>query len=325
MQPFAPLHLKSHCIAAAFVADLPFFALADGTVHRWDGAPQVTVAHSGILAAIPTGDRRAILTAGEDGAVRRIEKCGTPVELARVPRKWITAVASGHAGAFAYGSGRTVWLHDGLGTVRVLQHASAVEDLTFAPDGSRIAVARYNGVSIHSLEGDSPPLELTWKSMNTGVTFSPDGQFLLAAMRESGLHGWRLQDGKHMRMLGYAASVADWSWSAHGEWLATSGASAAVVWPFEGSDGPMGKTPLELGAREGSFVTAVACHPARRMVAIGYNDGLILTADINVEREVILRPNGSGEITSLAWDISGQRLAFGSEHGECGVIDALAQ
>lgn len=324
MQPFAPLHLDSHCIAAAFVADVPFFALADGTVHRWDGTPKVTVAHSGILAAITTDDRRAILTGGEDGAVRRIEKCGTPVELANVPRKWITAVASGRAGAFAYGSGRTVWLHDGVGAARVLQHASAVEDITFAPDGSRIAVARYNGVSIHSLDNDSAPIELPRKSMNTSVTFSPDGRFLLAAMRESGLHGWRLQDGKHMRMLGYAASVADWSWSAHGEWLATSGASAAVVWPFEGSEGPMGKTPLELGARESHFVTAVACHPARSMVAIGYDDGMIQTADVNIEREAVLRPTGSGEITSLAWDIAGTHLAFGSEHGECGVIDALA-
>ena len=309
-------------MAALFVADVPFFALADGTLHRWDGGPKVTSTHNGLLAATPTGDRSAILTAGEDGRVCLTGKCGTSVELARVPRKWITTVASGYAGAFAFGSGRTVWLHEGAGAMRVLQHPSAVEDIAFAPDGSRIAVARYNGVSIHSLGGDSAPIELPWKSMNTSVTFSPDGRFLLAAMRESGLHGWRLQDGQHMRMVGYAASVAHWSWSAHGEWLATSGASGAIVWPFEDSDGPMGKTPLELGAREASFVTAVACHPARRMVAIGYADGLIQTAEINTECETVLRTGGSGEITSLAWDLTGTRIAFGSEHGECGVIDA---
>ena len=32
MQPLAPLHLNSHCMAALFVADVPFFALADGTL-----------------------------------------------------------------------------------------------------------------------------------------------------------------------------------------------------------------------------------------------------------------------------------------------------
>lgn len=323
MQQTTLQDLKSHCIAAAFVADVPFFALADGTVHRWDGEPEALAVDSGLLSAIRTGDRTAILTGGEGGTVRRVERCGTPIDLASVPRKWITAVASGHAGAFAFGSGRTVWLHNGRGDARALQHASAVEDIAFAPDGSRIAVARYNGVTIHSLEDDGAPLELPWKAMNTRVTFSPDGRFLLAAMRESGLHGWRLEDAKHMRMLGYTSSVADWSWSAHGEWLATSGAAGAIVWPFEGDDGPMGKTPLELGVRETSFVTAVACHPARRMVAIGYDDGMIQTADINIDREVILRSAGGGEITSIAWDIAGTRIAFGSEHGECGVLEAL--
>lgn len=158
-------------MAALFVADVPFFALADGTLHRWDGGPKVTSTHNGLLAATPTGDRSAILTGGEDGRVCRTGKCGTSVELASVPRKWITTVASGYAGAFAFGSGRTVWLHEGAGAMRVLQHPSAVEDIAFAPDGSRIAVARYNGVSIHSLGGDSAPIELPWKSMNTSVTF----------------------------------------------------------------------------------------------------------------------------------------------------------
>ena len=122
-------------MAALFVADVPFFALADGTLHRWDGGPKVTSTHNGLLAATPTGDRSAILTGGEDGRVCRTGKCGTSVELASVPRKWITTGASGYAGAFAFGSGRTVWLHEGAGAMRVLQHPSAVEDIAFAPDG----------------------------------------------------------------------------------------------------------------------------------------------------------------------------------------------
>lgn len=321
MQHVVQLQLNSHCIAALFIADTPFFALADGAIHRWDGEVQVATAHSGLLTATLTGDRSAILTGGEDGRVCRTARCGTPDELASVPRKWITAVASGPAGAFAYGSGRTVWLHDTTGSACALQHPSAVEDIAFAPDGTRIAVARYNGISLHGLGGQADSIELQWKSMNTGVTFSPDGRFLIAAMRESGLHGWRLQDSRHMHMTGYTASVADWSWSAHGEWLATSGAPAAVIWPFDGEDGPMGRTPLELGARDTSFVTAVTCHPAQMTVAIGYADGMIQTAQFKAERETVLRDGGSSEITSLAWDLTGRRLAYGSQHGECGVID----
>jgi hypothetical protein len=62
-------------------------------------------------------------------------------------------------------------------------------------------------------------------------------------MLEPMLHGWRLFDGQHIRMSGYAARVMSLSWSAGGQWLATSVATRLVLWPFHGKDGPMGKTP----------------------------------------------------------------------------------
>jgi hypothetical protein len=62
-------------------------------------------------------------------------------------------------------------------------------------------------------------------------------------MLEPMLHGWQLFDGQHIRMSGYAARVMSLSWSAGGQWLATSVATRLVLWPFHGKDGPMGKTP----------------------------------------------------------------------------------
>jgi WD40 repeat protein len=153
------------------------------------------------------------------------------------------------------------------------------------------------------------------------VTFSPDGNFLVSTMQESALHGWKLSDGKHMRMTGYPAKVKSLSWSAKGRWLASSGANAAIVWPFQGKDGPMGKAPLELGTRANILVTAVACHPADDIAAIGYSDGMVLACRFADAREVLLRRPGNGAITSMAWDREGRRIAFGSETGDCGVID----
>jgi WD40 repeat protein len=324
MPPFAPLELESHCIAALFVADVPCFALADGAIHRWQDGHQVTHAHEGLLAAVATPDRAALLTSGEDGRVCRTSPSGDLVELASVARKWITTLACGPAGAFAFGSGRTVWLHGAHGPVRELQHASGVEDLAFAPDGSRVAAARYDGASIHSLAGGGDPVELQWKGMQAGIMFSPDARFLMMAMKDNTLHGWRLQDARHFRMTGYPGKVRDWSWSTDGKWLATSGAPAAVLWPFEGQDGPIGNTPLELGAPGHGLVTALACHPVEGTVAIGYADGAIVSARIDADVQVELRPAGKGELTSLGWNAAGTRIAFGSEHGECGVIDVPA-
>ena len=126
---------------------------------------------------------------------------------------------------------------------------------------------------------------------------------------------------KHMRMSGYPAKVKSWSWSAKGKWLATSGAPAAIVWPFQGKDGPMGKAPLELGTRGDQMVTSVDCHPQEDIVAIGYSDGMVLAARFDDGKEVLLRRGGKGPISSMAWDKDGYRVAFGSETGDCGVID----
>jgi len=124
-----------------------------------------------------------------------------------------------------------------------------------------------------------------------------------------------------MRMTGYPAKVKSLSWSAKGKWLASSGAPAAIVWPFSAKDGPMGKPPLELGTRADVMVTSVACHPGEDVVAIGYSDGMVLAARFADSREVLLRRPGKGAVTSMAWSRNGKLLAFASDAGDCGVID----
>jgi hypothetical protein len=118
--------------------------------------------------------------------------------------------------------------------------------------------------------------------------------------------------------------VKSWSWSVKGKFLATSGAPAAILWPFSGKDGPMGKAPLELGTRGDSMVTAVACHPVEDMLAIGYQDGMILAVRFSDSREAVLRRAGASPVRTMGWDGKGARLAFGSEGGEAGVIDIAA-
>ncbi|MGZ2474826.1 WD40 repeat protein [Sinorhizobium medicae] len=201
-----------------------------------------------------------------------------------------------------------------------------VEGLAFAPKGLRIAAARYNGVSLHWVAMSGQPVDLEWKGAHTGVTFSPDGRFVVTAMQENALHGWKLDakpgaEARHMRMTGYPAKVKSLSWSAKGKWLASSGAPAAIVWPFQGKDGPMGKAPLELGTRANIMVTTVVCHPAEDIVAIGYEDGMILAARLADSKEVLLRRPGKGAITAMAWSKNGRQLAFGSAAGDCGVVD----
>jgi len=324
MPTVAPLDLDGHCVAAAFVANIPHFALASGEIHRLDHGQKSVVAHDGLLCATLAQDGKSLLTGGEDGKVVSTSADGATTELAEVRRKWITSIAAGPQGAVAFGVGKTATVRFADGKLKDLQHARSVEGLAFSPKGLRLGVARYNGATLHFPATDGKPVELQWDGAHTGITFSPDAAFLVTTMQENALHGWKLADGKHMRMSGYPAKVKSISWSAKGKWLASSGAPAAIVWPFQSKDGPMGKAPLELGTRGNMMVTSVACHPVDEIMAIGYADGMVLATRFADAKDVLLRRPGKGAITSMMWDGEGRRLVFGSETGDCGVIDISA-
>lgn len=322
MPTVAPLDLDSHCITAAFISDVPHFALADGTVHRLDHGHKHAGAHEGgLLCAVPNEQRDRLLTGGEDGKVLALAAGGAAETLAGIGRKWVSAIAAGPRGAVAFAAGRTAHVRLPDGTMKSFDHARTVEGLAFAPKGMRIAVARYNGATLHFPAAAGKPAELEWAGAHIGVTFSPDGNFLVTAMQENALHGWKLADGKHMRMAGYPAKVKSLSWGPKGKWLASSGAPAAIVWPFQTKDGPMGKAPLELGTRGDTMATSVAFHPTEEILAIGYGDGMVMAVRVADAKEILLRRPGKGAVTSMDWDREGRRIAFGSEAGDCGVVD----
>jgi WD40 repeat protein len=321
MPTVAPLDLDGHCVAAAFIGGIPVFALAEGTLHWLDHGQKSASLHDGLLTATPSLDGKALLTGGEDGKVMAFPPDGSSATLADCGRKWITSIAAGPQGAVAFASGRTAKVRFADGRTKEFTCPRSVEGVTFAPKGMRLAIARYNGATLYFPATEGKPVELEWAGAHTGITFSPDGNFLVTTMQENALHGWKLGDGRDMRMSGYPAKVKSFSWSAKGRWLATSGAPAAIVWPFSGKDGPMGKAPVELGTRGDAMVTFVACHPTDEVVAIGYSDGMVLAGRIADQKEVLLRRPGKGAISSLAWDGEGKRLIFGTETGDCGIID----
>jgi WD40 repeat protein len=325
MPTVAPLDLEGHVLFAAFLGDIPVFATAAGSIHRLDGGEKVTDAHAGLLVAIKDDNNQTLITGGEDGKVLRIAHDGTTTELAHAPRKWISVLAAGPQGAVAYAHGKSAFVRLASGVVHEYQEERSVEGLAFAPKGLRLAIARYNGVTLRFVGAESKPVDLEWKGAHTSVSFSPDNRFVVTAMQENALHGWKLDgagtDTRHMRMTGYPAKVKSTSWSSKGKWLASSGAPAAIVWPFAGKDGPMGKAPQELGTRANIMVTQVAFHPAEDVLAIGFIDGMILAVRMADGKEALLRRPGKGAITSMGWSASGKLLCFASEAGDCGVVD----
>jgi WD40 repeat protein len=311
--------------AAYFLGDQAVFVGAEENVFVVAGegeAATVPVHGGGILCATCDGGR--IVTGGDDGKVVSFDANGkVDVLAADAKRRWIDNVALHPDGAVAWSAGKTAHVRSGReqdkDQEKSLDVPSTVGGLAFAPKGLRLAVAHYNGVTLWFPNMAAKPEFLPWTGSHLAVTFSPDNKFLVTAMHEPALHGWRLADNRHMRMTGYPGRVRSISWSAGGKALATSGADTVILWPFASKDGPMGKEPAMLAPLK-ARVTSVACHPDQAIFAAGYGDGTVLMVRMADGAEILVHKNGGAAIAGLAWNARGTLLAFAAEDGEAGLL-----
>jgi WD40 repeat protein len=316
-----PVAIGAPVIAVHFLGDTAAFVGAEenvALVNSADDVSRVGVHGGGILCVASDGER--IVMGGDDGKVVSLDAKGVTTTLATDPkRRWIDNVALHPDGAVAWSAGKTAFIRGVKGEEKSFEVPSTVGGLAFAPKGMRLAIAHYNGVTLWfpNMAGSAQFLE--WAGSHLGVMFSPDNKFLVTAMHEPALHGWRLADNRHMRMTGYPGRVRSMSWSAGGKSLATSGADTVILWPFASKDGPMGKEPAMLAPLQ-ARVTMVACHPKQDILAAGYSDGTILMVRTNDGAEILVRRNGAAPVSALAWNARGTMLAFAAEDGDAGLL-----
>jgi WD40 repeat protein len=324
-----PVAAGAAVVGAHFLGRTAVFVLGEEALLFFvpDGELRRMAVHEGaILASVSHGER--IVSGGDDGTVIETNTNGESRTLAAdAKRRWIDHVELGPDGAVAWSAGKTAFVqpHPALprsrGTVREFEAPSTVGGLAFLPKGFRLAIAHYNGASLWFPNApQAAPEKLEWKGSHLGATVSPDGRFLVTAMQEPMLHGWRLADRQHMRMSGYTARVTSLGWTVGGRWLATSGATQLILWPFQAKDGPMGKGPRLLAPSE-QQIEVVACHPKQDIVAAGYADGMVLLVRIEDGAEILAKKPGEAPVSALAWSADGRLLAFGTESGEAGVIN----
>lgn len=318
--------VRDHILIATFLDDAPVFACADANIWSFDkDVPDASFEET--TALVGTADSSRIVLGLDDGRVVEYRQSKPVSELANENGKWIDAVALRADGATAWSASKAVWARDAKGTVKQFDAPSSVRGMAFMPKGYRLALSHYNGVSLWFPNVAGKPDQLTWAGSHLDVTVSPDGNFIVTSMQENALHGWRVADKKDMRMTGYPTKTRSFSWSHDGDWLATSGADACVIWPYKSKDGPMGQAPRECGVRKPK-VTQVAFHPKSQVIALGYEDGWILICRIEDGSELLVRQRVEDKnpgrirpaISALTWDAEGKRLIFGAENGENGLL-----
>ena len=299
------------------------FALGDGTVRFEGGA--IAAAHKGVALSAclhPSGE--GVLTGGDDGAV--VWSRGAEVaEVARIPGRWIESVAaSAESKLIAFAAGKELHVRDSADASfsRVFVHEKSVADVAFDPKGRRIATATYNGAWLwYARIAEQKPTVLKWAGSHVALAFSPDGKFLMSSMQENQLHGWRVADEKNLKMGGYPAKVKSLTFLYKGQMLATSGANGAVIWPFTGSAGPLGKQAAEVGFDESSMVNRVAATPVGNRLAAGLDDGRVWVCDLSNQAIDMLKAEKGPPISALAMTPDGKRVAWGDEGGGAGVFE----
>lgn len=323
------LEFDAYVTTALFDAKaVPMFALGDGTARLVTLEGFVTVqAHDGaVLAACGHPSGSGILTAGDDGRVVWSRLEGDELvasEIACVKGKWIDAIAaSAESGLIAFAAGRDLHVRDSKDAAfsRTFAHEKSVADVAFDPKGRRIATATYGGAALwYARIEKQVPQVLKWAGSHAQVLWSPDGKFLMSAMQENSLHGWRLSDSKDMRMGGYPAKVKSLAFLSGGLMLATSGANGAVVWPFQGANGPMGREAAEIAYDQEALVVRVAATPGAHLLAGGLDDGRVWVCDLKSGRREMIKAEKGAAISALAMTADGRLLAWGDEDGGAGV------
>lgn len=312
-------------VTAAFFdrAGRAAFALGDGTV-RFEGGETVEAHDGAALSACLPPSGEGILTAGDDGRVVLSTPAGAH-EIASLPGKWIDSVAaSPDSGLIAFAAGRELHARDPADPAfaRTFVHEKSVSDIAFDPKGRRIAVATYGGVWLwYARIADQKPVVLKWAGSHIAACWSPDGKFLVSAMQENQLHGWRVADEKNMRMGGYPSKVRSLAFMSKGALMATSGANGAVCWPFAGATGPMGKQAAEIGYDDSALTTRIAAQLDKTWLVAGLDDGRVWAADVTGEKLVPIKSEKGAAISALALSADAKRVAWGDEDGAAGVAE----
>lgn len=309
--------------AALFDRSGAIFALGDGSVRFESG--ETAQAHDGVVlcaVAHPSGD--GVVTGGDDGCVVWSRRDEVSV-LAEAQGRWIDAIdASPTSGLIAFAHGRNVGVLDtaDLKFRRDFGHERTVSGVAFDPKGRRIAASTYGGAALWFARiAQQKPTMLKWAGSHTSVGFSPDGGYVVTTMQDNQLHGWRLKDGKDMRMGGYPAKVKSFGFLDGGSMMATSGANGVVLWPFVGANGPMGREAIEIGHDEGSTVALVAARPSAAILAAGLSDGRVWAAAPAGQGLNWLKTETGPVIVALAVSADGRRAAWADEGGTAAVAE----
>ncbi|SFD86135.1 WD40 repeat domain-containing protein [Nitrosomonas sp. Nm166] len=192
-------------------------------------------------------------------------------------------------------------------------HASTIADIGWSPDGSAVAVAAYNGVTLHYPVQQSEPRKYQWKGSSLLLTWSPDAKYIATGEQDSTVHFWDVNSGTDAQMSGFSTKVLELSWHSSGQWLATGGGNTICIWDCRGN-GPTGREPQYLRYHFDK-VTQIAYQPSGHYLASADIDEFLLLWEPEKHDKIISATSLSAPATCIRWTTKGDILAVGQQDG----------
>ena len=314
------LKVEAPVTGAVSLDDAVAVGFGDGTIRFFrPGIAHTTVtAHAGVVLCM-AADGQNIVTGGDDGKFLRISTDGQIKELANFGTQWVNCVAASNR-KYACSSGKIayVWSNEQKKRSFSFEHVSTVGGLAFDFKAKRLAAAHYGGATIwESNQRKWKSSKLIWKGSHGAISFSPDGKYVITAMQENAVHGWRLRDKADLAMPGYPAKIKSFAWVGETPYLVTSGADEAICWPFDGKDGPLGRNPICVAEGSKQIATCVQSLSRENAVFTGFQNGAVILAEIDESKEAIpIRGSSGAAVTGIALTKSLSYILIGDESGQ---------
>lgn len=283
-----------------------------------DVAP-IRLAPFGDAGFLAGGVSGRLVTVAPDGAVRSlVDMDSGPVEVICATSGQVAFVAAGRLVA-RYGAGDA--------TARAIaRYEEPLRAMAPSPDARHIALGFNGRIAVEPAEDDGSARLGFDLAASRVLAWSPDGRILAAGLDHGGIALIEPETRRVLRLPDYPAPVRSLHWSGDSRLLATAGAFRAIVWSFDAGDGKP-KT-IETGRAGFVAITVVRLHPHRPLLALGYENGVIVIARIGARDELVVRDPSPGAVGGLDWSPDGEHLAFhasqggaGASQGSAGILD----
>ena len=269
------------------------------------------------------GDGAEFATAGHDGLTKVWDgSSGQQLSSLEEQDPWVAKAAyspRGNVLATAAGRHLKLWNERREGVYESSDHSSTIADVGWNPHGAGVAVAAYNGITLHIPGKQYKPRKYTWKGSSLVLAWSPDAKYMATGEQDSTVHFWHVKSGRDAQMWGFPTKVRELSWDPSGRWLATGGGASPCLWDCSGK-GPMGRKPRQYDAHSNKLTQLVFQSDGELLASADADAKLFLWAPLKRDR-IIGGVALSSPASCLRWRRGGQQLAAGQQDGNVVIFE----